>query len=169
MKEKRTLKHISDEEIRTTLAISSNWAECCRLLGLSAMTGTQSHFKARCIKLELDFSHFIRNTNNGGGKKKKPIEEYLIGDCSLITSHKLKKKLFSHKLKDRKCEMCGLEEWNGNPAPLELDHKDSNHFNNNLDNLQILCANCHSVETSKRRLNRKKLKPPKFDVLTSTI
>lgn len=30
--------------------------------------------------------------------------------------------------------------------PLELHHKDCNHFNNTLDNLQILCPNCHSIQ-----------------------
>ena len=42
-----------------------------------------------------------------------------------------------------KCECCGLSEWMGKPIPLELHHKDFNHYNNSLDNLQILCANCH--------------------------
>jgi 5-methylcytosine-specific restriction endonuclease McrA len=30
--------------------------------------------------------------------------------------------------------------------PLELHHKDRNHFNNDLNNLQILCPNCHSIQ-----------------------
>lgn len=31
----------------------------------------------------------------------------------------------------------------GKPIPLELHHKDCNHYNNNMDNLIILCSNCH--------------------------
>lgn len=32
---------------------------------------------------------------------------------------------------------------------LEVHHKDRNQLNNNLDNLEILCARCHNVEHSK--------------------
>lgn len=149
---KKTLKHISEEEIRSVVADSTNWSECCRKLGLAALTGTQSHFKHKCIKLGIDHSHFVRwnKSNNGGGTPPRPIEDYL-SNAYPISSDKLKKRLFKLKLKERRCEVCNLVEWHGKPAPLELDHIDSNHVNNNLDNLQILCANCHSVLTRERR------------------
>ena len=34
----------------------------------------------------------------------------------------------------------------GKPIPLELHHKDLNHYNNDINNLQILCSNCHMQE-----------------------
>lgn len=37
-----------------------------------------------------------------------------------------------------------LSEWMGKPIPLELHHKDGNHYNNDLSNLEILCPNCHA-------------------------
>ncbi len=52
-------------------------------------------------------------------------------------------RLVEEGIKENKCECCGLSEWMGKPIPLELHHKDFNHYNNSLDNLQILCANCH--------------------------
>ena len=54
-----------------------------------------------------------------------------------------RRKLIEEGVKEAKCECCGLSEWMGKPIPLELHHKDFNHYNNSLDNLQILCANCH--------------------------
>jgi hypothetical protein len=154
---KRTLKHITEDEIRIAVANSSNWSECCRMLGLLAMTGSQTHFKNKCIQLNIDHSHFVRwkKSNNGGGLAVRPIDDYLSNKVPL-SSDKLKKKLFKLKIKEQKCEICNLTEWYGKPAPLELDHKDSNHFNNNLDNLQIVCSNCHSILTSERRLNKLK-------------
>jgi len=48
-------------------------------------------------------------------------------------------------LRGRKCEVCGLEEWQGQPIPLEVHHEDGNHLNNNLSNLKLLCCNCHAL------------------------
>jgi 5-methylcytosine-specific restriction endonuclease McrA len=54
--------------------------------------------------------------------------------------------MFKDGIKERKCELCGISEWLGIQLPLELHHKDGNHLNNNLHNLQILCPNCHSIQ-----------------------
>ena len=71
--------------------------------------------------------------------------EYL-GSGSTIKSHTLKLKLYRDGLKERKCELCGISQWQGVDLPLELHHKDGDHYNNNLDNLIILCPNCHSIQ-----------------------
>ena len=68
-----------------------------------------------------------------------------------INSSKLRNKLIEEGVKEDKCEICGLSEWLGEHIPLELDHIDSNHENNNLVNLQIICPNCHAIETKKRK------------------
>lgn len=60
-----------------------------------------------------------------------------------ISASKLRVLLIRDGYKECKCERCGNSEWMGQPIPLELHHKDLNHYNNNLDNLQILCSNCH--------------------------
>ena len=71
--------------------------------------------------------------------------EYLDSG-SIIKSHTLKLKLYRDGLKERKCELCGISQWQGVDLPLELHHKDGDHYNNNLDNLIILCPNCHSIQ-----------------------
>lgn len=49
-----------------------------------------------------------------------------------------------------RCEVCGITEWMGRPAPLELDHCDGNPLNNHLDNVRLICPNCHAqTETYK--------------------
>lgn len=76
--------------------------------------------------------------------KRKPAVYFLENNVS-ITSYKLKHKLFQDKIKEEKCECCGITEWNGEKAPLQLHHVDGNRYNNTLENLQILCANCHCL------------------------
>lgn len=61
-----------------------------------------------------------------------------------INAHKLKNKLIKQKVKERKCEICGRTEWNDMEIPIELHHINGNHFDNSLENLQILCPNCHA-------------------------
>ncbi len=50
------------------------------------------------------------------------------------------------------CEICNLSEWMNKPIPIELHHIDGDSDNNNENNLQLLCRNCHGqVENHKRR------------------
>ena len=48
------------------------------------------------------------------------------------------------KIRKYSCECCGLSEWNGIPITLQAHHKDGDKTNNELENLQLLCPNCHS-------------------------
>lgn len=94
------------------------------------------------IKMGIEY----KGNQGGQGKqssKKLNALEYLKSTC--ITSHKLKLKLIEDGIKLEKCEECKKSKWLGVKIPLELHHKDGNRFNNKLDNLQILCCNCHAL------------------------
>lgn len=53
---------------------------------------------------------------------------------------------------DGKCNNCGLSEWLNKPITLELEHKDGDNTNDNRENLELICPNCHSqTETWKGR------------------
>jgi ribosomal protein L37E len=76
--------------------------------------------------------------------ERKNINLYLNGNINIQAS-KLRTRLIEEGLKDEKCEGCGNTEWMGKKIPLELHHKNFNHYDNRLENLQILCCNCHSL------------------------
>lgn len=55
-----------------------------------------------------------------------------------------------------KCELCGwgLPNPTTGKVPLEIHHIDGNSLNNNEDNLQVLCPNCHSLTSNYKSLNK---------------
>ena len=109
--------------------------------------------KARA-KVDIPFSTFKRiavrlgvynpNQSGKGIKKGKFALDDSLNNIAPIRSQYLKMELVNAGLKEWKCECCGISEWNNQRLVLELDHKDGNNKNNNLDNLQMLCPNCHS-------------------------
>lgn len=86
--------------------------------------------------------------------KKKAI--FFLENDSLISSSKLRKKLIEEGIKEDQCEYCGNERWMGKKIPLDLHHLDGNRFNNKLDNLQILCKNCHGLTPNHSKNHPKK-------------
>ena len=72
-----------------------------------------------------------------------PIEELLVSGPRRQRGH-LKTRLLSEGLKTKQCEICGLDEWLGRPLSLELHHVNGDGNDNRLENLQLLCGNCHS-------------------------
>ncbi len=72
-----------------------------------------------------------------------PLETYLIADLSHHRGN-LKRRLLREGLKSNACERCGISEWRGSPLSLALHHINGHGRDNRLENLQLLCPNCHS-------------------------
>jgi hypothetical protein len=137
------------EQLEPIVALSKSWAQVCREVGVKPATGAQTHLKKVCVdKLGLNHSHFTGQGHNKGKTfTKKPVEQYLVKD-STCNSARLRQRLISQGYKEARCEECGITEWQGVPAPLELDHINSDHWDNRLENLKILCPNCHALKTA---------------------
>ena len=84
--------------------------------------------------------------------KRKSAIEYSKKEHS-VKSPTLRKKMIEDGLKENKCELCGVTNWLGKRLKLELHHIDGNRFNNNFENLQILCPNCHSLTPNHSKKN----------------
>lgn len=139
------------ETIEKALIDSKTWADVCRKLNIKPASGSQTHLVKRAKYFGIDTpTYFLGKASNlGKSFKKKEALEYCKKDLK-TSSHRLKIKLIRDGYKEAKCENCGLSEWMNEPIVLELDHIDSDHDNNELSNLQILCPNCHALETRKR-------------------
>jgi hypothetical protein len=86
--------------------------------------------------------------------RRRPIEELLRPGVSRTN---LRLRLLADGVKDARCERCGLTEWLGEPAPLQLHHVNGDGQDNRPENLQILCPNCHSQTDSWGGRNRGKV------------
>jgi DNA-binding CsgD family transcriptional regulator len=72
-----------------------------------------------------------------------PIEALLVSGPRRQRGH-IKARLIREGLKDNRCELRGLDEWLGRPLGLELHHVNGDGNDNRLENLMLLCGNCHS-------------------------
>ncbi len=91
----------------------------------------------RAKKLGLEFKI-------GGKNEKIDLYEILDGKHPHFQTNKLKKKLLSEKILDYKCAICEISEWRSKEIVLQLDHIDGDSHNHKLDNLRLLCPNCHT-------------------------
>lgn len=128
-------------------------------LGLKPTGGNHAYMVSILKYLEIDVSHFLGRGSSVGERiesRKSPFDYLTIWDNSKCVSvDNIKKRIFRDKIKEKRCEKCGLFTWNEKEIPLELHHIDGNRWNNNLDNLKILCPNCHS-QTKNNSGNSKK-------------
>jgi transposase len=86
-----------------------------------------------------------------------PIEELLRGPRN---RRHLKRRLVQAGLLIALCAECGLTTWRGRALALELHHLNGDGKDNRLENLALLCPNCHSQTDSWGGRNRRVTAPP---------
>lgn len=84
-------------------------------------------------------------------KSKERMQLWLNGEAE-IGDHALRK--YMAILHPHECAICGISEWNGLPAPLEVDHIDGNPKDNSPGNLRRICPNCHAQTDTYKSKNR---------------
>lgn len=160
------LAEIPKETWQELINVSTSYSDLLSRIG--KRDGRQD-YKALKIFLrqfpDLDFSKMQENA-----QKKEHVNEIPFGEVfkkgTNYSSSLLRNKLIKAGIKTfKKCEECGITEWNGKPIVIQLHHKDGDRTNNELDNIAELCPNCHSqTENYSRKKNRSTIKDIKdFD------
>ena len=141
---------INDTEFREVVSSSKTMAQASAKLGLHFNT-----FK----RIAVEMGVYSPNPSGKGVKKNMssksiPLNEILDGLHPSYQTYKLKNRLIKEKILENICSECGLNEWNNKPINLELDHINGVRTNHKLENLRLLCPNCHSQTDTYRSKNR---------------
>jgi transposase-like protein len=105
---------------------------------------------ARC-----SFAAAVRRGDLMSRSQAMPIAQLLSARTRNRTH--VKARLLRAGLLENRCAECGLTEWRGAPIPLELHHVNGDGRDNRLENLTILCPNCHAQTSSWGGRNRKEV------------
>ncbi|NQV88932.1 MAG: HNH endonuclease [Parcubacteria group bacterium] len=129
-------------------------------IGLVPAGGNYEQIKRYLKEFDIDTSHF---RGQGWLKGLKVSTKPAIHLSKILTknssyqAYKLKLRLFKEGMKKPQCEFCG---WNKKAKdgriPVELDHINGDRHDHRLENLRILCPNCHSLQPTHRGKNIKR-------------
>ena len=151
------LRKYSELQFKEAVESSTSIRQILSKLGLKEAGGNYSHVKRRIQKLNLSLAEGANGQGWSKGKilgPKRPVEDYLT-ENSYHQSFRLRNRLITEGIKQHKCECCGITEWRGQPTPIELDHINGINTDNRLENLRILCPNCHAQTETYRGKNKK--------------
>ena len=156
---------IPSEEFQNLLNTSKSIVDILIKVGLDPYNGNHKTINHR-IREEgfntIKFEENRKNNNNIHIKNLNKNNIILLDDIlkenSTYSTNNLKKRLIGNNLLKKECLECGITDtWNNNPISLQLDHINGINNDNRLENLRILCPNCHSQTETFSGKHRKKL------------
>lgn len=143
-------------ELQELLDKSDSYSDLLRGIGLNPKGGNPDTLKKIIKEYDLDETQLNINHSKLYSKcaitthlkNTKSLNDILSNKVTYSNTHSLINRLFKSGLKEKKCEICGITDWMRKPISLQLHHNDGNRNNNSIDNLKILCPNCHSQTDS---------------------
>ena len=140
----------TDGEVRAAFEVARSVSDVMRRLGLDPHSKRGRRALERRLRdLGLDADRLLgkgwsRGTSPDRSAHRRPLEEILVRDSTYRSTRHLKARLVEAGLLDPRCEQCGIRTWNGRPLTLQLDHINGDRRDNRLENLRLLCPNCHA-------------------------
>lgn len=138
----------TDEQMTKAVTSNVTIVGALRALGLSTSPGNYQTVHVAVRRLGLDTSHWVGQAHLAGRahetRTSRSLDVLLVEDGHYISSTSLRKRILKAGLLKNECAECGQgPTWNGRPLTLQLDHVNGHHRDNRIENLRILCPNCH--------------------------
>jgi hypothetical protein len=155
---RRPTKHlepIDAAQLAATVAAATSCAEALRRLGWDGGNTGRRRLRQAIQQHGLSTDHWLGQRWARGRsfpERRRPVEQYLVRG-KLVSSTYLRTRLIEEGVLAARCSRCGLAEWQGVPIPLELDHVNGDRRDNRLENLRLLCPNCHALTPTYRGRN----------------
>lgn len=114
-------------------------------LGLNKTGGNHAYITKKIKEFNIDVSHFDGRGVRIYKENPKDLTCYLCIDPEekRINGETIKKALLQTGV-TYKCFKCGINEWCGEDLSLHIDHINGLSYDNRIENLRLLCPNCHS-------------------------
>lgn len=141
------IAQVSTEELQRIILDSTSIKQVIERLGLNVCVYQYKAFSRRVAKENLNISNLktqSRYPAEAIAASSRPLESLLKIETN-VSTNSLKKRLIREGLLANKCNKCLNEGiWQQEPLTLQLDHINGLRTDNRLENLRLLCPNCHS-------------------------
>ena len=141
------------DDVRRAVLDSCSTASVLRELGLRPVGGNYRTITRIIQDNHIDTSHFTGKGWNVGlaFKPNKGISDanIFVAESSYKCSWRLRER-YKKLTGITQCEQCGLDSWQDQPIPLEIHHINGNNTDNRLENIILLCPNCHALTNNYR-------------------
>jgi hypothetical protein len=151
-------RSVSNAELQLVVPRVRSMSSLLRALGLRISGGASRCCRRRIGDLGLDTSHWDANRPS---RRKIPLADLLV--VGTRYGGYLKDRLIRAGMLRDSCALCGISVWTGKSLVLHLDHINGVPTDNRLENLRVLCPNCHSLTDTYCRGSRKKRKSASRD------
>lgn len=142
---------IETTELKKIVQESTNIMMVLNKLNLSGRGHSYDFIKKRFKMDSIDISHFIKSKSS----KYENIKDVLIENSPYKNNSSLRIRLIEEGLLKNICSNCNqLPFHNGKELTLQMDHKNGNPTDNRIENLRIICPNCHTQTDNYGRKNR---------------